>query len=115
MSKTEISRKLGRRKVTRHSVETRKRAQEIFRNGGGYKLCARALDIPVYTARDWHRSYQLGTFRTDRKVKQQVYTSEQKATVLKLRNKSNLSYNKISQITKVNRATVLMWIKSERS
>ncbi len=114
MSKIESTRKAGRRKVIRHSVETRKKALEIFQNGGGYKLCARALDIPVYTARDWHRSYQLGTFRTDRKVKQQIYTSEQKATVLKLRNKSNLSYNKISQLTKVNRATVLMWIKSEQ-
>ena len=71
------------------------------------------LDIPVYTARDWHRSFLIGTFRAERGARQQSYTPEQKALVLKLRKEQGLSYNQISQQTKVNRATVLQWIHRE--
>ena len=110
MANTEKKDPAVREQLPRHSFETRQKALEIFRNGGSYKNCAKTLNIPVYTARDWHRSYLIGTFRAERGARQQVYTAEQKATVLRLRREEGKSYNQISQLTKVNRATVLQWI-----
>ena len=43
----------------------------------------------------------------------QAYTPEQKAEVLRLRKEEGKSYNVISQLTKVNRATVLQWIHKD--
>ena len=81
--------------------------------GGSYKNCAKTLNIPVYTARDWHRSFLIGTFRAEHGARQQSYTPEQKAEVLRLRKEEGKSYNVISQLTKVNRATVLQWIHKD--
>ena len=90
-----------RKSLPRHSFETRQKALAIFQAGGSYKNCAKTLNIPVYTARDWHRSFLIGTFRAEHGARQQSYTPEQKAEVL------------ISQLTKVNRATVLQWIHKD--
>ncbi len=111
MLKTNKSDKAARKHLARHSFETRQKALEIFKSGGGYKNCAKALGISMYTARDWHKSYLIGTFRTDRSTKTQSYSAEQKALVLKLRNELGKSYNQISQMTRVNRASVLQWIR----
>ena len=73
----------------------------------------KTLNIPVYTARDWHRSFLIGTFRAEHGARQQSYTPEQKAEVLRLRKEEGKSYNVISQLTKVNRATVLQWIHKD--
>lgn len=99
--------------LPRHSFELRRRAMEIFQSGGSYKNCARILNIPLYTARDWFRCYSIGTFRTEHGARQQKYTPEQKEAVLTLR-QQGASYNKISKMTKVNRATVLQWVHQER-
>ena len=84
-----------RKSLPRHSFETRQKALAIFQAGGSYKNCAKTLNIPVYTARE------------------QSYTPEQKAEVLRLRKEEGKSYNVISQLTKVNRATVLQWIHKD--
>lgn len=99
--------------LPRHSFETRQKALAIFQAGGSYKNCAKTLNIPVYTARDWHRSFLIGTFRAEHGARQQSYTPEQKAEVLRLRKEEGKSYNVISQLTKVNRATVLQWIHKD--
>ena len=89
-------------------------SQTLLRNSSGsYKNCAKTLNIPVYTARDWHRSFLIGTFRAEHGARQQSYTPEQKAEVLRLRKEEGKSYNVISQLTKVNRATVLQWIHKD--
>ena len=98
MANTEKKDPVARKQLPRHSFETRQKALEIFRNGGSYKNCARALNIPVYTARDWHRSYLIGTFRAERGARQQVYTAEQKATVLRLRREEGKSRRLIEQL-----------------
>ena len=54
-----------RKSLPRHSFETRQKALAIFQAGGSYKNCAKTLNIPVYTARDWHRSFLIGTFRAE--------------------------------------------------
>ena len=69
--------------------------------------------LSIYTARDWHRSFLIGTFRAEHGARQQSYTPEQKAEVLRLRKEEGKSYNVISQLTKVNRATVLQWIHKD--
>lgn len=102
-----------RKSLPRHSFETRQKALAIFQAGGSYKNCAKTLNIPVYTARDWHRSFLIGTFRAEHGARQQSYTPEQKAEVLRLRKEEGKSYNVISQLTKVNRATVLQWIHKD--
>lgn len=76
------------------------------------KLCKNS-QYSVYTARDWHRSFLIGTFRAEHGARQQSYTPEQKAEVLRLRKEEGKSYNVISQLTKVNRATVLQWIHKD--
>ena len=101
--------------LPRHSFETRQKALLIFKNGGSYKNCAKTLNIPIYTARDWHRSFLIGTFRAEHGARQQSYTPEQKAEVLRLRREEGKSYNVISQLTKVNRATVLQWIHKDNA
>ena len=68
-----------RKSLPRHSFETRQKALAIFQAGGSYKNCAKTLNIPVYTARDWHRSFLIGTFRAEHGARQQSYTPEQKA------------------------------------
>lgn len=104
-----------RKSLPRHSFETRQKALAIFKAGGSYKNCAKTLNIPVYTARDWHRSFLIGTFRAEHGARQQSYTPEQKAEVLRLRREEGKSYNVISQLTKVNRATVLQWIHKDNA
>ena len=86
-----------RKSLPRHSFETRQKALAIFQAGGSYKNCAKTLNIPVYTARDWHRSFLIGTFRAEHGARQQSYTPEQKAEVLRLRKEEGKSYNVISQ------------------
>lgn len=105
----------ARKALPRHSFETRQKALLIFKNGGSYKSCAKTLNIPIYTARDWHRSFLIGTFRAEHGARQQSYTPEQKAEVLRLRREEGKSYNAISQLTKVNRATVLQWIHKDNA
>lgn len=105
----------ARKALPRHSFETRQKALLIFKNGGSYKSCAKTLNIPIYTARDWHRSFLIGTFRAEHGARQQSYTAEQKAEVLRLRREEGKSYNAISQLTKVNRATVLQWIHKDNA
>ena len=102
----------ARKALPRHSFETRQKALLIFKNGGS---CAKTLNIPIYTARDWHRSFLIGTFRAEHGARQQSYTPEQKAEVLRLRREEGKSYNAISQLTKVNRATVLQWIHKDNA
>lgn len=102
----------GKKDQTRHPYELRRQALEIFENGGSYKNCARILDIPLYTVRDWFRCYTIGTFRTERGARQQRYSLEQRKAVLTLR-QQGASYNEISKMTKVNRATVLQWIHKD--
>ena len=80
---------------------------------GAFSYAKDNQDIPVYTARDWHRSFLIGTFRAEHGARQQSYTPEQKAEVLRLRKEEGKSYNVISQLTKVNRATVLQWIHKD--
>lgn len=109
----EGSQPVEKKLLPRHSFELRQKALEIFKSGGSYKNCARILDIPLYTARDWFRCYTIGTFRTERGARQQRYSPEQKEAVLTLR-QQGASYNKISKMTKVNRATVLQWIHQDR-
>ena len=82
-----------RKSLPRHSFETRQKALAIFQAGGSYKNCAKTLNIPVYTARDWHRSFLIGTFRAEHGARQQSYTPEQKAEVLRLRKEEGKSYN----------------------
>ena len=53
----------ARKALPRHSFETRQKALLIFKNGGSYKSCAKTLNIPIYTARDWHRSFLIGGTR----------------------------------------------------
>ena len=92
----------ARKALPRHSFETRQKALLIFKNGGSYKSCAKTLNIPIYTARDWHRSFLIGTFRAEHGA-------------LRLRREEGKSYNAISQLTKVNRATVLQWIHKDNA
>ena len=100
-----------RKSLPRHSFETRQKALAIFQAGGSYKNCAKTLNIPVYTARDWHRSFLIGTFRAEHGARQQSYTPEQKAEVLRLRKEEGT--NVFSQLSNVTRATVLLWIHTD--
>ena len=43
------------------SDEKRARAAQMFKNGMGYKIVAKTLDLSIYTVRDWLESY--GHFR----------------------------------------------------
>ena len=104
-----------RKSLPRHSFETRQKALAIFQAGGSYKNCAKTLNIPVYTARDWHRSFLIGTFRAEHGARQQSYTPEQKAEVLRLRKEEGKSYNVISQLTNVTRETVLLCFNTYRA
>ena len=65
-----------RKSLPRHSFETRQKALAIFQAGGSYKNCAKTLNIPVYTARDWHRSFLIGTFRAEHGARQQSYIAK---------------------------------------
>lgn len=48
---------MGRKKGDRHSVETRRKAAEIFRRGHGYQFAATALSLRPGTVRKWHRTF----------------------------------------------------------
>ena len=43
-----------------HGYETRKKANDLFKRGIGYKTVSRLLEIPLYTVREWKRRFQAG-------------------------------------------------------
>jgi transposase len=98
----------------RHPIAMRHKAYDMFTEGKSYKAVATQLGISMYTARDWKRSYDIGLFRLQRREAHHVYTDEQKVDALRLR-REGLSYNAISKAVKVNRATIIQWVSSEKS
>ena len=47
------------------SVSKRRKAEELFAQGKGYKFVTHELGLNVYTVRDWGRLFRKGKFRPD--------------------------------------------------
>lgn len=99
-----------------YSKEIRQKALFLFQQGKGYKAVASALALPVYTVRDWHRSFKNGRFIPQ--PRKQTSWPEPKSNEVREKVQMladiGLSNYKISEITGVCVSTVRLWLKNKK-
>lgn len=92
------------------SDEKRAHATQMFKNGMGYKIVAKTLDLSIYTVRDWLESYERGKFTEQLSPKLYRYDDNFKSKVIALR-KKGLSWVELRKRTGISSATYRRWIK----
>ncbi len=96
-----------------HAPEMKQKAYELFAQGFGYRTCARQLGISIYTARDWNRHYNNGTFEpeTGYRRRRRYFTDDFKREIARAYLKENVSINQIAQKYTVTRRSVTQWVE----
>lgn len=96
-----------------HPPETKQKAYELFAQGFGYRTCARKLGISIYTARDWNRHYNNGTFEpeTGYRRRRRFFTDDFKREIASAYLKEKVSINQIAQKYTVTRRSVTQWVE----
>lgn len=94
------------------SVRVRRRARRLFEKGYGYKAVSQKLGLPLYTVRDWARSYRRGEFHDEIAPRLFRYQDEARVRVLDLR-RDGLSYRQIAAQTGIPYSTCYVWVKEE--
>lgn len=96
-----------------HPPEMKQKAYDLFAQGFGYRTCARKLGISIYTARDWNRHYNNGTFEpeTGYRRRRRFFTEEFKREIASAYLKENVSINQIAQKYMVTRRSVTQWVE----
>ena len=93
---------------------TRTRALELFNAGVGYKAASRALNLPIYTVREWLRRYKRGDIAFfDKDYIVPVYRTFDEETMKKARVlfEQGLSLKQIARRLKTTPQSVRKWIK----
>lgn len=99
---------------SRYSRAFLQKVYEYFERGATVATVCKALDVPRYTAREWQARYRNGTFMQmlERKSKKHArYGDKMRDHVRYLRVVCGKSYNEISNMTGINRATIRTWLK----
>ena len=96
-----------------HPPELKQKAYDLFAQGYGYRTCARQLGISIYTARDWNRHYNNGTFEpeTGYRRRRRFFTDEFKRESATAYLNGNVSINQIAQQYMVTRRSVTQWVE----
>ncbi len=96
------------------SIETRRKAIELFEKGYGYKTVAAKIGVSVYTVRDWGRRFRRGTFAEDISSRLYRYEDDARERVLELDAKG-LSVREISEKTGIPKSTCKGWINRAKA
>ncbi len=96
-----------------HSPELKQKAYELFSQGFGYRTCARKLGVSIYTARDWNRHYNNGTFEPTGGYRRhrRFFTDDFKREVARAFVVEKLSVNQVAQKYTVTRRSVTQWVE----
>lgn len=99
----------------KYSKEMREQALHAFESGLSYRFVAQALEIPLYTARDWQSSYLRGELRwtwenQNRKVS--GFSDEEKRAFLDKVSSGEMSIKAVSRKAGVAPSTVRYWRRS---
>lgn len=94
-----------------HTPEMKQKAYELFAQGFGYRTCARQLGISIYTARDWNRHYNNGTFEPESgyRRRRRFFSDDFKREVAREFLTQNVSVNQLAQKYTVTRRSVTQW------